>query len=91
MEKKWTDHEIEELVQVLETKGIATRNDNPDLNSRISRNIGCVFERKGYAHYVYIEEALPNYADYCGAVYNINFFDDEEAREYLRKHVLVDY
>lgn len=91
MTKKWTDQEIEELIQILETEGIVTRKNNSSLGSRIRRNIQSVFEDKGYTDFVYIEEALDNYIDYSGAVYNINYFTDREAREYMRKYILKSY
>ena len=76
---------------LLETEGIVTRKNNSSLDSRISRNIQSVFEEKGYTDFVYIEEALDNYIDYSGAVYNINYFTDREAREYMRKYILKSY
>lgn len=90
MSKIWTDEEVEALIDILETKGIATREDNPNLDSRISRNIVKVFESKGYNWYKYLEVALDNYYDYSGVLYNNNMFSVLEVQIYVRKYVLKD-
>lgn len=89
MLKEWTDQELDALIEVLESRGIATRVDNPYLNSRISRNIERVLNEKGYDNFIYIEEGAGN--DYTGAVYNTEYYDDAEAKAYLRKYILNSY
>ena len=86
MLKEWTNQEIDSLVDVLENSGIATRLDNPNLDSRISRNIERVLNERGYDNFIYIEESAGN--DYTGAVYNTEYYDDAEARAYMRKYIL---
>lgn len=91
MTKGWTNKEITELIQVLETVGIATRNDFSFLDSRISRELQRVLADMGYSNFIYFEEALDTFIDYPGAIYNTDYYDDKEAREYMRKYVLKNF
>lgn len=86
MLKVWTDQELDALVDVLESSGIATRLDNPNLDSRNSRNIERVLKERGYNNFIHIEEGAVN--DYTCAVYNTEYYDDAEAREYLKNYIL---
>lgn len=86
MFKEWSKDELDALIDILETEGIATRNDNRNLDSRISRNIESVFKKMGYENYKYAETSLDN-GSYTGFIYNTECFDLSDAFQYVKTHV----
>lgn len=85
----FNDDIITLIVETVNKEGIVTRNECSSLDSRpFGSNLVEELHYKGYLNIQYVEENINNYSDYTGAVFDINKYDENTAREYLRKKVL---
>jgi len=90
VEMEYTDDAMEIIISAYLEKGIVTRNDYPNLDSRPwGRGVVQQMENRGYYEASYAEEHTDDFYDYSGVLYNPNVFSREEAMEYLKNRVLL--
>ena len=85
----FTENDIRNVIQVYEKKGIVTRDDFLNLDSRpLSDEVLDELQRRGYEEARITEAHLDDYMDYPRAIYNRERFEPKEADEYLIQNVL---
>lgn len=85
----FAEKDILNIINVYNERGIVTRNDHPNLDSRpLSHEIYDELRKRGYKEVMMVEAHLDGWVDYSRAIYNPNRFEVHEAEEYLIKNVL---
>lgn len=86
---KYTDEEMEIIIDFYEKQGIVTRKECLSIDSiPFGRGLVEEMEKRGYFNVGYVEENIENYHDYSGAIYNEDIYDMFGAKEYLKTYVL---
>ena len=88
----FTEKDIEQVIEIYETRGIVTRDDFGNMDSRpLSEEVYDEMQRRGYDNVMMTEAHLSGYADYSRAIYNADKYTFKEADEYLIKNVLHEW
>lgn len=84
-----TATDMKKVIDEYEKKGIVTRDDFVNLNSRaLSYEVFDKLKKQGYEESSMTEAHLDNFSDYSRAIYNTNKFTKREADLYLIQNVL---
>lgn len=80
---------IDEVIKVYCENGIVTRNEIPAIDTRpFGRSLKEAMEEHGYPEATYREVEIGNWKDYSGVLFDPDRYSEEEAEEYMCKHVL---
>lgn len=85
------DRYIEFVLNILDERGIVTREDCFSLDSRpFIRNLVKEMNKRGYSNVECIETNISenDNIDYTGAIYDTEQYNMFEARDYLRRYIL---
>ena len=88
----FTEQDIQNVIEAYESRGIVTRDDFGNLDSRpLSDEVLDELRRRGYRSAKMTEAHLPQFVDYSRAIYDPDHYEPDDADELLIKDVRQEY